>query len=107
MSLLSHESRFSKAPVNNISRSIFDRSNTLVTSFSAGKLVPILLDEVVPGDTCSMDVSTIIRMATPLYPVMDNAWCDLHFFRSFSSRVGSLEKFHGRKFRSLGFQRNL
>ena len=80
MSLLSHESRFSKAPVNNISRSIFDRSNSLVTSFSAGKLVPIFLDEVIPGDTCTMDVSALVRMATPLYPVMDTAWCDLHFF---------------------------
>lgn len=80
MSLLSGESRFSKAPVNRISRSIFDRSNTLVTSFSAGKLVPIYLDEVLPGDSCTMDISSIVRMATPLYPVMDNAWMDISFF---------------------------
>lgn len=80
MSLLSGESRFSKAPINRISRSIFDRSNTLVTSFSAGKLVPIYLDEVLPGDSCTMDISSIVRMATPLYPVMDNAWMDISFF---------------------------
>lgn len=80
MSVLSHESKFSKAPVNQLSRSIFDRSNTLVTSFSAGKLVPIFIDEVIPGDTCTMDLSMLLRMSTPIAPVMDNAWCDIHFF---------------------------
>lgn len=72
--------RFSRSAVKDISRSLFDRSNTLVTSFSAGKLVPIYVDEVLPGDTVSMDLSFVCRMATPLYPVMDNAWIDVHWF---------------------------
>lgn len=80
MSMLNGNSRFSKSPVKEIRRSSFDRSNTLVTSFNAGKLVPVYVEEVLPGDTVSMDFSTVTRMATPLYPVMDNAFLDIHWF---------------------------
>lgn len=80
MSLLNGNSRFSEVPSNKISRSLFDRSNTLLTSLSAGKLVPIYVDECLPGDTVTMDMSSLVRMATPLYPVMDNAWIDYHWF---------------------------
>lgn len=80
MSLIDGNSRFSKSAVKDIRRSIFDRDNTLLTSFSAGKLVPIYVDEVLPGDTVTMDMSLLCRMATPLYPVMDSAWIDVHWF---------------------------
>lgn len=80
MSLLNGNSRFSEIPANKISRSLFDRSNTLLTSLSAGKLVPIYVDECLPGDTVTMDMSSLVRMATPIYPVMDNAWIDYHWF---------------------------
>ena len=73
-------SRFAHTPINTLSRSIFDRSNSLVTSFNAGKLVPIYVEEVLPGDTVTMDFSTVTRMATPLFPVMDNAFLDVHWF---------------------------
>lgn len=73
-------SRFAHTPTNNLSRSIFDRSNSLVTSFNAGKLIPIYVEEVLPGDTVTMDFSTVTRMATPLFPVMDNAFLDVHWF---------------------------
>lgn len=80
MSLLNGNSRFSEVPSNKISRSMFDRSNTLITSLSAGKLVPIYVDEVLPGDTVTMDMSSLVRMATPIYPVMDEAFIDFHWF---------------------------
>lgn len=80
MSLIDGNSRFSKSAVKQISRSMFDRSSTHLTSFSAGKLVPVYVDEVLPGDTVTMDMSFLCRMATPLYPVMDNAWIDVHWF---------------------------
>lgn len=80
MNLIDGNSRFSKSVTKEISRSIIDRDNTLLTSFSAGKLVPIYLDEVLPGDTVTMDMSMVCRMATPLYPVMDTAWIDVHWF---------------------------
>lgn len=77
---LGANSRFSKSVQNDIQRSVFDRSNSLVTSFSAAKLIPIYVDEVLPGDTVNMDMSSLVRMATPLYPVMDNAYLDIHWF---------------------------
>lgn len=77
---LGSNSRFSMSVQNDIQRSVFDRSNSLVTSFSAAKLIPIYVDEVLPGDTVTMDMSSLVRMATPLYPVMDNAYLDVHWF---------------------------
>ena len=74
------ESRFSKLPSAEISRSRFDRSSTHKTTFNAGKLVPIFVDEVLPGDTFSMDIATLVRMSTPIFPVMDNAYMDTYFF---------------------------
>lgn len=80
MSLLNGNSRFSLAPQASIERSRFDRSHSHKTTFDAGKLVPIYCEEVLPGDTVSLDLSTVCRMATPLYPVMDNAFLDVHWF---------------------------
>lgn len=80
MSNINGDSRFSKAPQANIQRSIFDRSHSHKTTFDAGKLIPIYCEEVLPGDTVTMDMSTICRMSTPLYPVMDNAYLDTHWF---------------------------
>ncbi len=80
MSLINGNSHFSKSAVKDISRSLFDRPCTLLTSFSAGKLVPLYVDEVLPGDTVTMDMSLLCRMATPLYPVMDSAFIDVHWF---------------------------
>lgn len=77
---LGANSRFSMSVQNDIQRSVFDRSNSLVTSFSSAKLIPIYVDEVLPGDTVTMDMSSLVRMATPLYPVMDNAYLDIHWF---------------------------
>lgn len=77
---LGGNSRFSLSAQKDISRSIFDRSNSLLTSFSAGKLIPIYVDEVLPGDTVTMDMSSLVRMSTPLYPVMDNAYFDTFWF---------------------------
>lgn len=77
---LGGNSRFSMSVQNDIQRSIFDRSSSLVTSFSAAKLIPVYVDEVLPGDTVTMDMSSLVRMATPLYPVLDNAYLDVHWF---------------------------
>lgn len=74
------ESHFAKLPQAEIGRSRFDRSSTHKTTFNAGKLVPIYVDEVLPGDTFSMDVASLVRMSTPIFPVMDNAYLDTYFF---------------------------
>ncbi|UPW41215.1 major capsid protein [Sigmofec virus UA08Rod_4967] len=61
-------------------RSKFDRSHGYKTTFNTGDLIPIYVDEVLPGDTLSMDLSSAIRMATPIAPVMDNSFLDVYFF---------------------------
>lgn len=74
------ESHFATLPHAEIVRSRFDRSHTHKTTFNAGELVPIMLDEILPGDTVSMDTAFVCRMATPIYPVMDNAFIDIYFY---------------------------
>ena len=74
------ESRFSQIPQANISRSKFSRNFTHKTTFNAGKLIPIFVDEMLPGDTFSLDTSFFARMSTPIYPVMDNAYLDYYYF---------------------------
>ena len=75
-----NNSRFAQAPQVDIQRSTFDRSSGHKTTFNAGKLVPIYVDEVLPGDTFEMKTSAIIRGSTPIFPVMDNANLDIYYF---------------------------
>ena len=72
--------RFSQIPRAEIPRSTFDRSHGLKTTFDSGFLVPIFWDEALPGDTMSLSVATFARMATPIFPIMDNQYLDLFFF---------------------------
>lgn len=74
------ESHFSLAPHVDISRSRFDRSASLKTSFNVGDVVPFFLDEVLPGDTFSVDTSKVVRMQTLLTPMMDNVYLDTYYF---------------------------
>lgn len=71
---------FSQVPQAKIQRSTFDRSHGYKTTFDAGNLVPFFLDEVLPGDTFNCKVSAFARLATPIYPIMDNMFMDTHFF---------------------------
>ncbi len=77
-SVMKHQ--FSEVPHANIQRSSFDRSHGFKTTFDAGKLIPILVDEVLPGDTINLNMTGFARMATPIFPIMDNAFMDTHFF---------------------------
>ena len=72
--------KFSQIPSANIPRSVFNRSCGLKTTFDSGYLIPIFLDEALPGDTMNLKVSTFARMATPIVPLMDNLHLDLFFF---------------------------
>lgn len=74
------ESHFSQIPHADISRSKFYRKSNHKTTFNAGQLIPIYLDEVLPGDTHQMDLAALIRMSTPIFPTMDNLFCDFYFF---------------------------
>lgn len=61
-------------------RSRFDRSHQLLTTINEGDLVPIYCDEVLPGDTARVRLNGLIRMSTPIYPIMDNCYMDTYFF---------------------------
>jgi len=71
---------FSQVPRADIPRSSFDRSCGHKTTFDAGLLVPIFLDEALPGDTFNGKMNAFGRLATPLHPFMDNMFMDTHFF---------------------------
>lgn len=72
--------RFSNAPSVDIPRSTFDRSHGVKTTFDAGYLVPILVDEALPGDTFNVNLTGFARLATPVFPIMDNMRMDTFFF---------------------------
>lgn len=74
------ENHFAVNPQVNIGRSTFKRYSDHKTTFDAGDLIPILVDEVLPGDTSSMDMSALVRMTTPIFPTMDNGAIDFYFF---------------------------
>lgn len=81
MSSIDRLNRFVKNPVNlDINRSKFNRPFTHKTTFKSGKLIPLYLDEVLPGDTFKVKWSSVVRMLTPAVPVMDNAFMDIYFF---------------------------
>ncbi|AXH73627.1 MAG: major capsid protein [Microviridae sp.] len=71
---------FSHVPSADIPRSSFDRSFQHKTTFDAGFLVPIFVDEALPGDTFNVDMTGFARLATPLHPIMDNLHLDTFFF---------------------------
>uniref|UniRef100_A0AAU8AXX5 Major capsid protein n=1 Tax=Dulem virus 120 TaxID=3145597 RepID=A0AAU8AXX5_9VIRU len=75
------DSRFSENPTSlEISRSKFTRACSVKTSFNTGDLVPFYIDEVLPGDTFSIDDSKVVRLSTLLTPIMDNLYLDTYYF---------------------------
>ena len=95
-SVMSHD--FSKVPQAEIPRSSFDRSHGYKTTFDTGYIVPIFVDEALPGDTMFLTMSSFARLSTPLKPVMDNMYLDVFFFAvpirilwaNFKKFIGSL-----------------
>ena len=75
---MSHQ--FSQVPRADIPRSSFDRTHTYKTTFDAGYIVPVYVDEVLPGDTFNLRMTSFGRLATPLHPFMDNMFLDTFFF---------------------------
>jgi len=71
---------FSQVPRADIPRSVFNRSHSVKTTFDSGLLIPIFVDEALPGDTLNLRMNTFTRMTTPKTPVMDNLYMDFFFF---------------------------
>ena len=72
--------QFTMIPKADIPRSKFDCQSTHKTTFDAGNLVPIYVDEVLPGDTFNLNMTAFARLSTPLFPIMDNMVMDSFFF---------------------------
>lgn len=88
--------KFSQVPHADIPRSTFDRSHGYKTTFDSGYLIPFYADEALPGDTHSLRLSAFARMATPIFPVMDNLYLSTFFFAVPIRLLWSnFEKFNG------------
>lgn len=74
------ESHFSSLPSADIRRSILDRSSGHKTSFNVGDLVPLYVDEILPGDSVKITTSKVVRLQTLLTPIMDNVYLDTYWF---------------------------
>ena len=72
--------RFAMVPRADIPRSSFNIQTTHKTTFDAGYLVPVYLDEVLPGDTFKLKMTAFARLATPVFPIMDNMYLESFFF---------------------------
>lgn len=94
---------FSTMPSVSISRSKFVRSSQHKTSINLGDIVPIYWDDVLPGDTWSFDMASLIRMSTPVVPIMDNIVMDFYAFYVPKRLVfDKFKAFFGENFESAG-----
>lgn len=74
------ESYFSNIPQAQIQRSVMNRDSTVKLSGNVGDLIPFYIDEILPGDSCSIDTSMVVRLQTLLTPIMDNVYADTYYF---------------------------
>lgn len=71
---------FAQVPQAEIPRSSFDRSHGLKTTFDTSFLIPMFMDEALPGDTFNLRTSCFARLATPIFPIMDNMYMETFYF---------------------------
>ena len=79
-SVMSGSHSFAQVPRADIPRSQFNRSHGVKTTFDAGYLIPVYVDEALPGDTFNLRMSCFARLATPIKPLMDNMYLESFFF---------------------------
>lgn len=75
-------SRFTSLPADSKKpRSTWMMPARVTSSLNAGKLVPVGMPlDVMPGDTISLDQGLFMRMSTPIHPVMDDCFIDVHWY---------------------------
>lgn len=72
---------YNVAPVDlSEKRSVFKFNHGVKLDGTAGDLIPVEAIEVLPGDTFSVNLTSVIRLATPMTPVMDDAFFDIFAF---------------------------
>lgn len=77
-SLMEHS--FSRIPEINMPRSTFNRSHSHDFTMDADYLIPCLIDEILPGDTCNLEMTHLVRLATPYFPILTQMYFDSFFF---------------------------
>jgi len=88
--------QFTMIPKADIPRSSFDCQSTHKTTFDAGYLIPVYVDEMLPGDTFRLNMTAFARLSTPIYPIMDNMHLDSFFlFCTKSINLVELAKIYG------------
>ena len=92
------QEQFSQIASVNTPRSTFSRNHDCLTTFDIGKVIPIMVDEILPGDTVDMTVNGFVRLATPLRPLFHRIDLDLHaFFCPMRLTWDNWEKFMGER----------
>ena len=71
---------FAMVPKADIPRSAFNSEKSYKTTFDSGYLIPVYLDEVLPGDSINLKMTAFGRLATPIVPIMDNLILESFFF---------------------------
>lgn len=79
-SVLTAGHNFSQVPKADIQRSSFNRSHGYKTAFNSGYLIPVYVDEALPGDSFNLKMSSFARLSTPIVPFMDNLYLASFFF---------------------------
>ena len=83
-SVLTSGHNFSQVPKADIQRSSFNRSHGYKTAFNSGYLIPVYVDEALPGDSFNLKMSSFARLSTPIVPFMDNLYLASFFFEVLS-----------------------
>lgn len=87
---------FSEVPNLEIPRSKFNRNHCVKTAFDSGYLIPVMWDEVLPGDTFNVKMTSFARLSTPIVPFLDNLYLDtFHFFVPYRLLWSDFKKFMG------------
>lgn len=71
---------FSRVPISRFPRTKFGYQFRHVTTFPSGYLIPVLTQEMLPGDTINISHDSLVRMITPIVPLMDNIYLDVLAF---------------------------
>ena len=72
---------FTKNSILKVPRTKFNRNQRKLDTFNPGELVPLFVDEILPGDTYKIDLASVVRFNSPLVrPVMDTLRMDVWAF---------------------------
>jgi len=71
---------FHQGQASRVKKNAFDLSHEVKLSCNMGQLVPILCEEVIPGDSFKMNTEILMRLAPMVSPVMHRVNVYTHFF---------------------------